>query len=332
MRYFYLLALLSNFYQAFMCVNIFLANPRGFCAGVTRAITTVENALKKFGKPIYVKHEIVHNKFVVNDLKNKGAIFVDCISDIPKNSNVIFSAHGVSEKVENEAKNNDLKIIDATCPLVSKVHKAAQKYEELNYEIILVGHKNHPEVEGTRGRVKQKVMLVSSKEDAKKIQVQNPNKIAFVTQTTLSLDDTKEIIEILSQRFPKIEKKLYKKDICYATQNRQNAVKNLSQKSELILVIGSKNSSNSNRLRDLAIESGSKAYLIDDENFIKSQWLDNVSNIGITAGASAPEILVERVLEKLQKLLNNNCKIQLLEGKTEAIEFALPKEVMNETE
>ena len=308
-----------------MSVNIFLANPRGFCAGVTRAITTVENALKKFGRPIYVKHEIVHNKFVVNDLKNKGAIFIDNISDIPKNANVIFSAHGVSKKVENEANDSNLKIIDATCPLVSKVHKAAQKYEEQDYEIILIGHKNHHEVEGTKGRVNQEVILVSDQEDAKKVQVKNPDKIAFVTQTTLSLDDTKEIIKILSQRFPKIEQRLYKKDICYATQNRQNAVRDLAKKSQLILVIGSKNSSNSNRLKDLAIESGAISYLIDNESFIKEEWLEGIANIGITAGASAPEILVEKVIERLQKLLDNNCKIELMEGKKETIKFSLPE-------
>jgi 4-hydroxy-3-methylbut-2-enyl diphosphate reductase len=311
-----------------MCVNIFLANPRGFCAGVTRAITTVENALKKFGSPIYVNHEIVHNKFVVNDLKNKGAIFVNKISEIPKGANVIFSAHGVSKKVENDSKENNLQIIDATCPLVSKVHKAAQKYEENNYQIILIGHKNHPEVEGTRGRVKQEVLLVSNQEDAKNVKVKDPNKIAFVTQTTLSLDDTKEIIKILSQRFPKIEQKLYKKDICYATQNRQNAVRDLAKKAELILVIGSKNSSNSNRLRDLAIESGTNSYLIDDETAIDPKWLNKIKNIGITAGASAPEILVNNVITKLQKMLNNNCKIQLMEGKKETIKFSLPSEVV----
>ena len=310
-----------------MSVKIFLANPRGFCAGVTRAITTVENALNKFGAPVYVKHEIVHNKFVVNDLKNKGAVFVDNISDIPKDANVIFSAHGVSTKVENEAKDNNLQIIDATCPLVSKVHKAAQKYEENNYEIILIGHKNHPEVEGTKGRVKQKVLLVSDQEDAKKIKVRDPSKVAFVTQTTLSLDDTKEIINTLSKRFPKIEQRLYKKDICYATQNRQNAVKDLAKKSDLILVIGSKNSSNSNRLKDLAIESGSKSYLIDNETFIKEKWLKDVENIGITAGASAPEILVEKVIKKLQEILNNDCTIELMDGKKETISFSLPKEV-----
>lgn len=310
-----------------MSVKIFLANPRGFCAGVTRAITTVENALNKFGAPVYVKHEIVHNKFVVNDLKNKGAVFVDNISDIPKDANVIFSAHGVSKKVENEAKDNNLQIIDATCPLVSKVHKAAQQYEENNYEIILIGHKNHPEVEGTKGRVKQKVLLVSDQEDAKNIKVTDPSKIAFVTQTTLSLDDTKEIISTLSKRFPKIEQRLYKKDICYATQNRQNAVKDLAKKSDLILVIGSKNSSNSNRLKDLAIESGSKSYLIDNETFIKEKWLKDVENIGITAGASAPEILVEKVIKKLQEILNNDCTIDLMDGKKETISFSLPKEV-----
>ena len=310
-----------------MSVKIFLANPRGFCAGVTRAITTVENALNKFGAPVYVRHEIVHNKFVVNDLKNKGAVFVDNISDIPKDANVIFSAHGVSTKVENEAKDNNLQIIDATCPLVSKVHKAAQQYEENNYEIILIGHKNHPEVEGTKGRVKQKVLLVSDQEDAKKIKVRDPSKVAFVTQTTLSLDDTKEIINTLSKRFPKIEQRLYKKDICYATQNRQNAVKDLAKKSDLILVIGSKNSSNSNRLKDLAIESGSKSYLIDNETFIKEKWLKDVKNIGITAGASAPEILVEKVIKKLQEILNNDCTIELMDGKKETIRFSLPKEV-----
>ncbi len=310
-----------------MSVKIFLANPRGFCAGVTRAITTVENALNKFGAPVYVKHEIVHNKFVVNDLKNKGAVFVDNISDIPKDANVIFSAHGVSKKVENEAKDNNLQIIDATCPLVSKVHKAAQQYEENNYEIILIGHKNHPKVEGTKGRVKQKVLLVSDQEDAKNIKVTDPSKIAFVTQTTLSLDDTKEIINTLSKRFPKIEQRLYKKDICYATQNRQNAVKDLAKKSDLILVIGSKNSSNSNRLKDLAIESGSKSYLIDNETFIKEKWLKDVENIGITAGASAPEILVEKVIKKLQEILNNDCTIELMDGKKETISFSLPKEV-----
>ena len=310
-----------------MSVKIFLANPRGFCAGVTRAITTVENALNKFGAPVYVKHEIVHNKFVVDDLKNKGAVFVDNISDIPKDANVIFSAHGVSKKVENEAKDNNLQIIDATCPLVSKVHKAAQQYEENNYEIILIGHKNHPEVEGTKGRVKQKVLLVSDQEDAKNIKVTDPSKIAFVTQTTLSLDDTKEIINTLSKRFPKIEQRLYKKDICYATQNRQNAVKDLAKKSDLILVIGSKNSSNSNRLKDLAIESGSKSYLIDNETFIKEKWLKDVENIGITAGASAPEILVEKVIKKLQEILNNDCTIELMDGKKETISFSLPKEV-----
>lgn len=310
-------------------INILLANPRGFCAGVTRAITTVENALEKFGKPIYVKHEIVHNKFVVDDLKNKGAIFVDDISDIPENSNVIFSAHGVSQQVENAANIRHLKIIDATCPLVSKVHKSAQQYENADYEIILIGHKNHPEVEGTKGRVKQEVILVSDIEDAKTIKVKNPDKIAFVTQTTLSLDDTKEIIDILSQRFPNIEQRLYKKDICYATQNRQNAVKELAKNADLILVIGSKNSSNSNRLRDIAREYGAKSYLIDNASFIEHEWLKDIKNIGITAGASAPEILVEKVIEKLQKIFNNNCKITLMEGKKENIKFSLPKEITN---
>lgn len=310
-----------------MSVNIILANPRGFCAGVTRAITIVEKALEKFGRPIYVKHEIVHNKFVVDDLKNRGAIFVDEISDIPTGANVIFSAHGVSKQIEKESIDRDLKIINATCPLVSKVHKSAMKYEKSGYELILVGHKNHPEVEGTRGRVEKEMQLVSNKEDARNIEVKNPDKLAFVTQTTLSIDDTKEIIDILSDRFPKIERKLYKKDICYATQNRQNAVKKLCKKSDIILVIGSRNSSNSNRLRDIALEKNIPAYLIDDESFIKKEWLVNIKNIGITAGASAPEILVEKVIEKLQILFNNNCKIEILEGKEENITFSLEEEV-----
>ena len=260
-------------------MNIILAKPRGFCAGVTRAIDIVEKALQKFGPPIYVRHEIVHNKFVVESLKDKGVIFVDEIAEIPADKIVIFSAHGVSDRVEEDAIAAGLEIIDATCPLVSKVHRKAKKYEEEGYEIILIGHEGHPEVEGTSGRVKKKVILVTSEEDAKNIQVQNPSKISYVTQTTLSVDDTKRIVEILEERFPSIERGLATKDICYATQNRQDAVKELSKKVDLLLVIGSNNSSNSNRLRDLGQECNLPSYLINNAGDINEEGFKNIKNM-----------------------------------------------------
>jgi 4-hydroxy-3-methylbut-2-enyl diphosphate reductase len=308
-------------------MNIILAKPRGFCAGVTRAIDIVEKALQKFGPPIYVRHEIVHNKYVVESLKNKGVIFVDEIAEIPADKIVIFSAHGVSDKVEEDALKAGLDIIDATCPLVSKVHRKAKKYEEEGYEIILIGHEGHPEVEGTSGRVKKKVILVTSEEDARTIQVQNPSKISYVTQTTLSVDDTKKIVEILESRFPSIERGLATKDICYATQNRQDAVKELSKKVDLLLVIGSNNSSNSNRLRDLGQECNLPSYLINNADDINEEWFKNIENIGITAGASAPESLIQEVIAKIKTLCKDQVIIKDMEGITENIFFALPKKL-----
>ncbi len=308
-------------------MNIILAKPRGFCAGVTRAIDIVEKALQKFGPPIYVRHEIVHNKFVVESLKDKGVIFVDEIAEIPADKIVIFSAHGVSDRVEEDALAAGLDIIDATCPLVSKVHRKAKKYEEEGYEIILIGHEGHPEVEGTSGRVKKKVILVTSEEDAKNIEVQNPSKISYVTQTTLSVDDTRKIVEILEERFPSIERGLATKDICYATQNRQDAVKELSKKVDLLLVIGSNNSSNSNRLRDLGQECNLPSYLINNAGDINEEWFKNIENIGITAGASAPELLIQEVITKIKSLCKDQVVIKDMEGITENIFFALPKKL-----
>jgi len=306
-------------------MNIILAEPRGFCAGVTRAIEIVERALQKFGAPIYVRHEIVHNKFVVEDLRKKGAIFVEDIADIPADSLVIFSAHGVSDQVENAAKNKGLKIIDATCPLVSKVHRKAKKYEEQDYEIILIGHKGHPEVEGTSGRVQKPVLLVSDEAEAREVQINNPDKIAYVTQTTLSIDDTKKIVDVLERRFPQMQRGLATKDICYATQNRQDAVKQLAKQVDLLLVLGSQNSSNSNRLRDLGAES-IPSYLINGAADIDPNWISGVSNIGITAGASAPEILVEEVIAKIKELVGEYVEVKGMNGIKEHIEFALPRE------
>ena len=308
-------------------MNIILAEPRGFCAGVTRAIDIVEKVLEKFGAPIYVRHEIVHNRYVVEDLKKKGAIFVEEINQIPDNSIVIFSAHGVSKKVEEDAKLKGLKVIDATCPLVSKVHREAKKYEDGGYEIILIGHKGHPEVEGTSGRVNKKVTLISDENEARNVVLGNSEKIAYVTQTTLSVDDTKKIVDILESRFPAMQKGLATKDICYATQNRQDAVKELSKQIELLLVIGSEKSSNSNRLRDLGEEFGVTSYLINDASDIKSDWLKDVENIGITAGASAPEVLVQEVVKKLESLAATKANIIPMNGKKENVQFILPKEV-----
>ncbi len=306
-------------------MQIILAEPRGFCAGVTRAIEIVERALVKYGAPIYVRHEIVHNKFVVEDLRKKGAIFVEEIADIPADSLVIFSAHGVSDQVENAAKNKNLKIIDATCPLVSKVHREAKKYEEQDYEIILIGHKGHPEVEGTSGRVKKPVLLVSDEIEAREVKINNPHKIAYVTQTTLSVDDTKKIVDVLEDRFPEMQRGLATKDICYATQNRQDAVKQLAKQVDLLLVLGSQNSSNSNRLRDLGAES-IPSYLINGAADIDLNWIKGVNNIGITAGASAPEILVEEVIAKIRELTDEVIEVNGMNGIKEHVEFALPKE------
>jgi len=308
-------------------MNIILAKPRGFCAGVTRAIETVEKALKKFGAPIYVRHEIVHNKYVVESLEKKGAIFVDDVAQIPKEAITIFSAHGVSDKVEKDAINKNLDVIDATCPLVSKVHREAKKYEEQDFEIILIGHKGHPEVEGTSGRVKKDVILVTNEEDAKNITVKNPEKIAYVTQTTLSVDDTLKIVKILEQRFPTLKPGMATKDICYATQNRQDAVRSLAKIADILIVIGAQNSSNSNRLRDLGEECGLDSYLINNASDINIKWLDNVKNIGLTAGASAPEILVQDVIARIKNIIKEEVNVTNMQGIEESTIFALPRKV-----
>ncbi len=308
-------------------MNIILAKPRGFCAGVTRAIETVERALAKFGPPIYVRHEIVHNKYVVESLRQKGAIFVNEVDEIPKDAIVIFSAHGVSDKVEEDAIARGLDVIDATCPLVSKVHREAKKYEEEDYEIILIGHKGHPEVEGTSGRVKKPVILVTNEEDARMVEIKNPHKLAYVTQTTLSVDDTKKIAQILEERFPQMQAGLATKDICYATQNRQDAVRELAKQVDILLVIGAQNSSNSNRLRDLGEECERPSYLINGAQDINLEWLKNVKNIGLTAGASAPEILVQEVILKIKKLTNEEVAVIDMNGIEENVFFALPRKV-----
>ena len=280
--------------------EILLANPRGFCAGVERAIEIVERALKRYGAPIYVRHEVVHNKFVVDDLKARGAIFVEELDEVPDGNTVIFSAHGVSQAVRREAERRGLKVFDATCPLVTKVHLEVARQCRNGRDMVLIGHAGHPEVEGTSGRVK-KVYLVENVGDVEQLEVAQPDRLAYVTQTTLSVDDTKTIIAALKKKFPTIHGP-ETKDICYATQNRQQAVKELAQKVELLLVVGSANSSNSNRLRDLGAEYGIPAYLIDDATNIDPVWVEGISRVGLTAGASAPELLVERVVRYLETL------------------------------
>jgi len=309
-------------------MNIILAKPRGFCAGVTRAIETVEKALNKFGPPVYVRHEIVHNKFVVESLKNKGAIFIDEVSDIPKGAITIFSAHGVSDKVEEDAKDAGLEVIDATCPLVSKVHRKAKKYEDENYEIILIGHKGHPEVEGTSGRVKKDVILVTNEEDARNVEIKDHEKLSYVTQTTLSVDDTKKIVDILEDRFPTLQRGLATKDICYATQNRQDAVRSLCKMVDLLIVLGSENSSNSNRLRDLGEECGINSYLVSGAVDVKEELLAKAERIGITAGASAPEVLVQDVIAKIKEIVGVEVEVTDMEGGIqEDTFFILPRKV-----
>lgn len=302
--------------------KIILAKPRGFCAGVERAIDIVELALKKYGPPIYVRHEIVHNAYVVNDLKRKGVIFVEDIHAVPDDAVTIFSAHGVSDQVEQEARNRNLPVIDATCPLVTKVHKQAQRSEQKGHEIILIGHEGHPEVEGTAGRVQQEVHLIETVEDVANLVVNNPEKLSYVTQTTLSVDDTSMIIDALKARFPSIQGPELK-DICYATTNRQNAVRELAASVDLLLVIGAVNSSNSNRLRDLGADMGINAYLIDTINTIQLSWFDQKSVIGITAGASAPEILVQQTVDYLVSI-HPAVEVELMNGVEENVHFKLP--------
>lgn len=308
-------------------MNVTLANPRGFCAGVDRAIDIVDRAIELLGAPIYVRHEVVHNRFVVNNLREKGAIFVQELDEVPDNATVIFSAHGVSRQIQEKAKSRGLNVFDATCPLVTKVHMEVLRYSKEGRETILIGHKGHPEVEGTMGQYDKsyggEIYRVDSPEEVNELQVSHPEKLGFVTQTTLSMDDTAVIIECLRKRFPTI-KGPKKDDICYATQNRQDALKKLADKCDLILVVGSPNSSNSNRLREIAEKKGTTAYLIDDANDIKKTWFTNtVSNVGVTAGASAPEILVEEVNEKLKTLGANILADD--QGIVENVSFVLPK-------
>ena len=304
--------------------RIVLAQPRGFCAGVVRAIDIVERALLKYGAPVYVRHEIVHNKYVVEDLRQKGAIFVDEVDEIPEGAVTIFSAHGVSKKVISDSGVRNLHTLDATCPLVSKVHKQGQRYADKDFEIIMIGHAGHAEVEGTLGQIEGTVHLVESAEDAKTISVTNPEKLSYVTQTTLSVDDTRGIIDVLKTRFPLIEGPDVK-DICYATQNRQRAVRDMADEAELILVIGAKNSSNSNRLREIGTEMGLNSYLIDDASALDPEWLDGVTSIGVTAGASAPEILIDQLVTRLGTYGFKN--IKLLDGIEENVNFNIPYEL-----
>ena len=307
-------------------LKIYLASPRGFCAGVKRAIEIVEKAINKFGTPVYVRHEIVHNKRVVNNLSSKGAIFVQELDQIPPGAVTIFSAHGVAQKIEDTAKDRKLPILDATCPLVAKVHKEGQRYSSKGYEVILIGHEGHPEVEGTMGRISGDVYLVSNTEDVFKLKVRNPNKLSYISQTTLSVDDTKVVINALKRRFPSIEGPDVK-DICYATQNRQSAVRDLVDHVNLILIVGAKNSSNSNRLRDLGEESGVDTYLIETADDLDRKWFDNVESIGISSGASTPDELVKEVINRISSF--REIKIEKRPGIEENIVFKLPRELTN---
>ncbi|OUT97456.1 MAG: 4-hydroxy-3-methylbut-2-enyl diphosphate reductase [Betaproteobacteria bacterium TMED41] len=303
-------------------LEIVLAEPRGFCAGVERAIEIVERALERFGAPVYVRHEIVHNTHVVSALKKKGAIFVDEIKDVPLGARVIMSAHGVSIKVQDEALNRSLEVFDATCPLVTKVHAEVKKLSRQGFEIIMIGHSGHPEVEGTMGQLKSEIHLVEDALQANLVKVNNPNKLSYVTQTTLSADDTAEIIKTLKKRFPTIVGPKVS-DICYATQNRQDAVKLMAKQVDLVLVVGSPTSSNSNRLREVAEKYGAKAYLIDGAEDLDPNWLSNTTSVGITAGASAPESLVQKLLQAVKTL--GASSVRRLPGAQEHIRFPLPK-------
>jgi len=307
-------------------MNVLLANPRGFCAGVDRAIEIVDRALDLFGPPIYVRHEVVHNRFVVEDLRQRGAVFVDELSEVPDDNTVIFSAHGVSQTVREEAAQRDLRVFDATCPLVTKVHLEVSRHCKAGHEVVLIGHPGHPEVEGTMGQCRQggNIYLVQSADDVAGLEVRDAEHLAYVTQTTLSIDDTTQIIAALRRRFPAIQGPR-KSDICYATQNRQDAIKELARSCALVLVVGSPNSSNSNRLREIAEKQGTRAHLIDGAEDIRREWLKGVHRVGVSAGASAPEVLVTQVIERLREwgaesVLNG-------EGEPEQVVFSLPKEL-----
>ncbi|MDJ0895027.1 MAG: 4-hydroxy-3-methylbut-2-enyl diphosphate reductase [Alphaproteobacteria bacterium] len=303
-------------------LRVVLAQPRGFCAGVERAIEIVERALEIYGAPVYVRHEIVHNKHVVDSLRDKGAVFVKEVDEVPDGGVTVFSAHGVSQKVENSAQLRDLPVIDATCPLVSKVHKEGQRYAAKGYEVILIGHDGHPEVEGTMGQIPGGCKLVETEADVAALDVKDPEKLAYVTQTTLSVDDTRVVIDALKHRFPSIVGPDVK-DICYATQNRQVAVRELAKIVDLILVVGAQNSSNSNRLREIGEEMGKPSYLIDDAEQMDPEWFNGVGSVGLTAGASAPEILVQGVYERLSEWAE--VSMEGLPGVEENIQFKLPQ-------
>ena len=307
-------------------MQIYLANPRGFCAGVDRAIAIVNEALLRFEPPIYVRHEVVHNKFVVSDLANRGAVFVEELHEVPDGSIVIFSAHGVSKAAEDEAERRDLTVFDATCPLVTKVHIEVAKFAQDGMDAVLIGHAGHPEVEGTMGRFNHRhggqIHLVENESDVEALSVQNAERLAFVTQTTLSMDDTARVIDALREKFPSIQGPR-KDDICYATQNRQDAVKDLAGRCEVVLVVGSPNSSNSNRLRELAERMHCRAYLIDNATEMNKSWFDGIQSVGVTAGASAPEVLIQEVLQQLQNW-GGDLPSELL-GIEENVTFSLPK-------
>ncbi|HMU16329.1 MAG TPA: 4-hydroxy-3-methylbut-2-enyl diphosphate reductase [Thauera aminoaromatica] len=306
--------------------EILLANPRGFCAGVERAIEIVERALKRYGAPIYVRHEVVHNKFVVDDLRAKGAIFVDELDEVPTGNTVIFSAHGVSLAVREEAERRGLRVFDATCPLVTKVHVEVARMRDQGKEIVMIGHKGHPEVEGTMGQVDGGIHLVETPADVAGLQVADPEQLAYVTQTTLSVDDAAAIVDALRTRFPRVVGPR-KDDICYATQNRQDAVKFMTPYADVVFVVGSKNSSNSNRLREVAALRGVPAYLIDNAAGIDPAWIEGKRRIGVTAGASAPEVLVAEVIARLEELSGG--AVRNLDGVPERVTFALPKELQD---
>ncbi len=305
--------------------TITLANPRGFCAGVDRAISIVERALEEFGAPIYVRHEVVHNKFVVDNLRNKGAIFIDDLADVPTGATLIYSAHGVSKAVQAEAAERGFRVFDATCPLVTKVHKEVARLDSQDYQIIMIGHAGHVEVEGTMGQLADgEMLLVEKPEDVAKLVVNNPDKLAYVSQTTLSVDETKDIIAALNARFPNI-KNPHKEDICYATTNRQKAVKDLAAKCDIVIVVGSPASSNSNRLREVAAGLGVDAYMVDNASYLQREWFDGKNKVGLTAGASAPEVLVQGVIDQIRAWGIDD--VQQDAGIEESIVFVLPKEL-----
>jgi 4-hydroxy-3-methylbut-2-enyl diphosphate reductase len=308
-------------------MRVILAQPRGFCAGVERAIEIVERALDRYGPPVYVRHEIVHNKRVVEELRGKGAVFVEELDEVPEGGVTVFSAHGVSQKVADDARRRALPVIDATCPLVAKVHKEAQRYAAQGRQVILIGHKGHPEVEGTSGRVAGGVLLVSSPGEVAQLEVRDPDKLAYVTQTTLSVDDTRDVIEALKERFPTIAGPSLR-DICYATQNRQAAARRLASGVDVILVVGAQNSSNSTRLREIGEEMDVPSYLIDDARAIDPAWFADATSIGITAGASAPEQLVQEVIDRLREM--EEVEVEVLEGEPETVQFKLPPELLAE--